>query len=138
MAVRSNYYPPKNSSRLEAIAERWARSYRSLLQYDEGNLHVPSGHGREGVLWRIVHVGYYDQNKLGGSVPLLDNYLFLGRKSRAFDAALKGLPPDLQDVIICRHFHPGRRQEWAAYMNVSMRDYENMFNEAMSTLEKLV
>ncbi len=89
-------------------------------------------------MWRIVNIGYYDQNKLGGSTPLLDNYLFLGRKSRAFDTAIKGLPPTLQDAVICRYFHPGRRPEWTAYMNISTKHFDNIYNEAMSLLEKLV
>jgi len=83
-------------------------------------------------------VGYYDQNKWGGSVPLLDNYLFLGQQSRRFDSALKGLKPELQDSVICFHFHPGRLNEFAAFMNISTRHYQNLHNEAMATLERMV
>jgi len=99
---------------------------------------VPTGHGRGGVLWRIINVGYYDQNKWGGSVPLLDNYLFLGRQSRLFDSSLKTLHPDQQDAVICFHFHPGRLNEFAAFMNISIRHYQNLHNEAMAALEKMV
>jgi len=126
------------STRLERIAERWARSYRSLLTYDEGVLHAPDGYPGEGILWRIIYVGGYDRNHWGGSVPLLDNYIFLGEKSRRFDAAIKSLSPKLQDPVICRYYHPGRLPEWAQFQNISVREHLRRYEIAMDKLEKLV